>query len=150
MGVRDRDRTLEKKPGEFRIALVGDSVVEAVQVKSPEVMNIQMEELLQKRGHANTEVLAFGIGGIGTTQEMMLCEQKIRQFHPDLVILTVSDNDVMNDSSTLQPEAYGIHTWYAPILTWPSTANLCSAEWRSGPLNGRLNFDWKWPELPAI
>ena len=30
-GMRDRDRTLEKSPGEFRIAMLGDSAVEAVQ-----------------------------------------------------------------------------------------------------------------------
>ena len=113
-GFRDRERTLTKNPGEFRIALIGDSVVEAVQVKPEEVMNVQMEKLLKEKGYKNVEVLAFGIGGIGTTQEMMLYEQKVRQFRPDLVLLLMSDNDILNNSSTLQPESYGIHTWYAP------------------------------------
>src|SRR5437868_5921134 len=31
-GFRDRDRTLEKPAGDFRIALIGDSAVEAVHV----------------------------------------------------------------------------------------------------------------------
>lgn len=139
-GFRDRDRELEKKPGEFRIALIGDSVVEAVQVKPDEVMNVQMEKLLQKKGYKNIEVLAFGIEGIGTTQEMMLYEWKARQFHPDLVILTVSDNDIMNNSSTLQPELYGIHTWYAPYYDLSPNGELLFHRVEERPLNGLLSF----------
>lgn len=113
-GMRDRDRTMEKPPGEFRIAMIGDSGVEAVHVKPDEVVNIRMEKLLHDRGYRNIEVLAFGVEGIGTTQELLLYEQKVRQFHPDLVLLMFTDNDIFNNSSTLQPKVYGIHDWYAP------------------------------------
>lgn len=113
-GMRDRDRALEKPPGEFRIAMIGDSAVEAVQVKPDEVVNIRMEKWLRDQGHRNIEVLSFGVGGIGTTQELLLYEQKTRLFHPDLVLLMFSNNDVFNNSSTLQPKVYGIHDWYAP------------------------------------
>lgn len=139
-GFRDRDRTLEKKLGEFRIALIGDSAVEAVQVKPDEVMNIQMEKLLQDEGYKNIEVLAFGIGGIGTTQEMMLYEQKVRQFHPDLVLLLMSDNDIMNNSSTLQPEFYGIHKWYAPYYDLGPNGELVFRPVEKRQLNGLSSF----------
>jgi hypothetical protein len=139
-GFRDRDRALEKTPGEFRIAVLGDSVVEAVQVQPEEVMNIQMEKLLQQKGYKNVSVLAFGIGGIGTTQELMLYELKVREFHPDLVILGVSDNDIMNNSSTLQPEAYGIHTWYAPYYDLGANGQLVFRAVEKRPLNSLLSF----------
>lgn len=139
-GFRDRERTLTKNPGEFRIALIGDSVVEAVQVKPDEVMNVQMEKLLQEKGYKNVEVLAFGIGGIGTTQEMMLYEQKVRQFHPDLVLLLMSDNDIMNNSSTLQPESYGIHTWYAPYNDLGANGQLVFRPVEKRRLNGPASF----------
>lgn len=113
-GMRDRERTLEKKPGEFRIAMLGDSAVEAVQVKPEEVVNRQMEKLLAEKGYTNVEVLNFGVEGIGTTQELVMYKEKVRKFHPDLVLLMFSWNDVMNNSSSLQPKSYGIHTWYAP------------------------------------
>jgi len=134
-GFRDRARTLEKPAGTYRVALIGDSVVEAVQVQPNEVMNIQMEQILKQKGYANAEVLAFGIGGIGTTQELLLYEQKIRQFHPDVVVLTFSDNDVMNNSSTLQPESYGIHTWYAPYYDLGANGELVFRPVESRPLN---------------
>jgi hypothetical protein len=113
-GMRDRERTLEKPAGEFRIAMIGDSGVEAAQVKADEVVNIRMEKLLQDLGYNNIEVMDFAVEGIGTTQELLLYKEKVRQFHPDLVLTMFTDNDVFNNSSTLQPKVYGIHDWYSP------------------------------------
>jgi lysophospholipase L1-like esterase len=123
-GFRDRDRTLEKPPGTFRIALIGDSAVEAVHVQPEEVMNIQMEKLLQQQGYRNMEVMNFAVEGIGTTQELLLYKERVRQFHPDLVMILFSDNDIFNNSSTLQPKIYGIHTWYAPYYDLDANGNL--------------------------
>ena len=66
-GMRDRARTLDKSPGVFRIAMLGDSVVEGVHVQPDEVVNIQLEKILREKGY-NAEVLNFGVEGIGTTQ----------------------------------------------------------------------------------
>lgn len=114
-GMRDRDRALEKPPRDFRIAMIGDSAVEAVQVKPDEVVNIRMEKLLRDLGYSNVEVMNFAVEGIGTTQELLLYKQKVRQFHPDLVLLMFTlGNDIINNSSTLQPKMYGVHDWYCP------------------------------------
>ncbi|SPF43901.1 putative Lipolytic protein G-D-S-L family [Candidatus Sulfotelmatobacter kueseliae] len=114
-GMRDRDRTLEKPPGDFRIAMIGDSVVEAVHVKPDQVVNIRTEERLRQLGYSNVEVMNFAVEGIGTTQELLLYKEKVRQFHPDLVLLMfTATNDILNNSSTLQPKIYGIHHWFAP------------------------------------
>jgi len=115
-GMRDRERTVEKAAWEYRIAMIGDSAVEAVQVKSDEVVNIRMEKLLRNVGYNNVEVMNFAVEGIGTTQELLLYKERVRQFHPDLVLLMFSPNDVFNNSSTLQPKIYGIHDWYCPYF----------------------------------
>jgi len=122
-GWRDRERTLEKPSGTFRIAMLGDSYVEAVHVKPEEVVNIQLEKLLREQGY-NAEVLNFGIEGIGSTQELLVYEQKARQFHPDVVLMMYTWNDIMNNSSVIQPEVYGIHTWYAPYYDLGPDGNL--------------------------
>jgi len=123
-GMRDRDRSLAKKQGELRIALMGDSMVEGVHVKPEQVMNIRMENLLASEGHANAEVLNFGLGSIGTTQEYLMYKNRVRQFRPDLVVLVFGDNDAMNNSSTIQPKAYGIHTWFAPYYNLGADGQL--------------------------
>ena len=113
-GMRDRNRTRENPDHHLRIALLGDSVIEGVHVKPDEVMNIRMEGLLNSKGYRNAEVLNFGVEGIGTTQELMIYKERVRQFQPDIVVLLFVYNDVMNNSSVIEPKAYGIHTWYAP------------------------------------
>jgi len=124
-GMRDRERTLQKSPVGFRIAMIGDSAVEAVQVKSDEVVNIRMEKLLRDVGYNNVEVMNFAVEGIGTTQELLLYKQKVRQFRPDLVLLMFTlDNDIVNNSSTLQPKMYGFHDWYCPYFDLAPDGNL--------------------------
>jgi hypothetical protein len=139
-GFRDRDRTLEKPPGTFRIALMGDSAVEAVHVQPDQVMNIQMEKQLQQQGYKNIEVMDFAVEGIGTTQELIMYKEWVRQFHPDLVVVVFSDNDVMNNSSTLQPKSYGIHTWYAPYYDLGADGQLVFRPVESRTLNGLRSF----------
>ncbi len=139
-GFRDRDRTLDKPAGTFRIALMGDSVVEGAHVNPDQVMNIQMEQQLQSQGYHNVEVMDFAVEGIGTTQELIMYQQRVRQFHPDLVIVGLSDNDVMNNSSTLQPKSYGIHTWYSPYYNLDAAGNLVFQPVESRPFNGLVSF----------
>jgi GDSL-like lipase/acylhydrolase family protein len=139
-GFRDRARTLEKAPGTFRIALLGDSIVEAVHVQPDEVMNIQMEKLLQQQGYSNIEVMDFAIEGIGTTQEMIMYKERVRQFHPDLVIVLFSDNDILNNSKVLQDKEYGIHTWYAPYYDLGPDGNLVFRPVESRWFNGLRTY----------
>jgi hypothetical protein len=139
-GARDRERTIEKKPGEYRIALVGDSIVEAAQVLPDQVMNIQMEKMLAASGRKNVEVMAFGIAGIGTTQELLMYEEKVRQFHPDLVVLVFVDNDPMNNSSIIQPSVYGIHSWYCPYYNLGPNGTLVFQPVQKRWFNGARTF----------
>lgn len=115
-GMRDRSRTIENPDRHFRITLLGDSIIEGVHVRPDEVMNIRMEALLRAKGYADAEVLNFGIAGIGTTQELLIYQENVRRFHPDLVVVMFCSNDVMNNSSVVESKAYGIHTWYAPYF----------------------------------
>jgi lysophospholipase L1-like esterase len=139
-GFRDRDRSLEKPPGTFRIALIGDSAVEAVQVQPEQVMNIQMEKRLQQEGYKNIEVMNFAVEGIGTTQELLLYKERVRQFHPDLVMILFADNDVMNNSSTLQPKIFGIHTWYAPYYDMGPNGDLVFRPVAPRPFNRLVSY----------
>jgi len=123
-GMRDRSRSLENANHHLRIALLGDSVIEGAHVCPDEVVTARMEALLQGRGHWDAEVLNFGIAGIGTTQELLLYCSRARRFHPDVVVLLFVNNDVMNNSSVLQPKAYGVHTWFAPYFDLSPEGNL--------------------------
>lgn len=148
-GMRDRDRNITKGEGQFRIALIGDSIIEAVQVKPEEVVNILMEEELARRGYDNVEVLNFGIGSIGTTQEFLLYKKRIRRFKPDLVILLfVTHNDILNNSSIIQPKSYGIHKCYAPYFDLDPNGQLVFREVQKRPMNRLFSFLDEYFKLP--
>lgn len=105
-GMRDRERSLDKPTGSFRIALLGDSYVEAKQVHFEATAGAVLERELSGcpalDGRA-VEVLNFGVAGYGTTQELLMFEERARRFSPDLVVLAFFwGNDVRNNSIELQ------------------------------------------------
>ncbi len=103
-GRRDLDRTEEKSPGTFRILLLGDSFVEAMQVPIEETFARQIEGLFGRDGGPPVEVVSMGVSGYGTASQYLWYRDNGRRFHPDLVVLSFyPGNDVRNNSPTLEP-----------------------------------------------
>jgi lysophospholipase L1-like esterase len=102
-GHRDVERSYEKPPGVYRILLLGDSMVEAVQVPLEQAFSSQLEGLLAAQAPAlRVEVINTGVSAYGTDQELLYLQQEGLRYQPDLVILmfTVA-NDVRNNSRRL-------------------------------------------------
>jgi hypothetical protein len=102
LGYRDVEHSIEKPPGTFRIAVLGDSFTEARQVALEDTFwsylgkNLNTCTTLTGK---KIEVLNFGIGGYGTTQELLTLQHHVWQFNPDLVLLAVlTGNDIVNNS----------------------------------------------------
>ncbi|HXX74390.1 MAG TPA: hypothetical protein VEI50_04625 [Nitrospiraceae bacterium] len=107
LGYRDHERTLEKHPGTFRIAVFGDSMTEAFQVNLDQTFTHLLEESLGKSGH-RVEVLNFGVSGYSPIQELLLFKQEGPRYHPDLVILAVFlDNDIRDSHPQLSASRSG-------------------------------------------
>lgn len=105
-GLRDREHTKEKPPKTFRIAVVGDSFAEALQVPMEKTFWWKMRKQLNKKctalGDRKVEVINFGVQGYGTAQELMTLRQKVWKYSPDLVILAFfPGNDLINNSKQL-------------------------------------------------
>jgi hypothetical protein len=104
-GFHDREHTIAKPPNTLRIAVVGDSFTEALQVPLENafwsVMEPKLQQCLQPAS-AKVEVLSFGVGGFSTAQELVLLQKRVWQFSPDVVVLLVTTgNDVRDNSPTL-------------------------------------------------
>jgi len=80
------------------------------------------------------------VEGIGTDQEFILYRERVRRFRPDLVVLVFVENDILNKSSTLQPGAYGIQTWYAPYFDLGPHGELVFRPVHSRPFNRLRSF----------
>ncbi|MEA5511699.1 SGNH/GDSL hydrolase family protein [Crocosphaera sp. UHCC 0190] len=106
-GLRDKDYTLEKPQNTFRIAVLGDSFAEAIQVNADKTFWSLIENKLpqcQAFKGQKIEVINFGVGDYGTAQELMTLKNNVVKYSPDLVILAVfTGNDIINNSKVLSP-----------------------------------------------
>ncbi|HVS03013.1 MAG TPA: SGNH/GDSL hydrolase family protein [Thermoanaerobaculia bacterium] len=105
-GMRDREHAREKPPGTLRIAVLGDSFTEALQVPRDAtfwaVLERELGRCLAPSGRT-VEVLNFGVSGYGTAQELLTLRHRVWEFRPDLVLLAfLSGNDVSDNSRALE------------------------------------------------
>lgn len=104
-GRRDVERDSAKPPGVFRILVLGDSFIEAMQVPLDETFSRRLEaELGAAMGRDAVQVVSMGVSGYGTASQTLYYEQFGREFDPDVVLLAFyPGNDVRNNSATLEP-----------------------------------------------
>lgn len=100
-GFRDGEFSRQKEPGVFRIAVLGDSQEEALQVELFDTwQKVMARKLSQELGampagrQVKVESYNFGVSGYGTDQQWLTLREKVWQFSPDMVILSFSPNDV--------------------------------------------------------
>ena len=105
-GFRDYERTIEKPSDVFRILVLGDSYVEALQVQLEDSFTVQLEKLLNaKASSLRFEVLSLGHSGFGTADEYLRYMNFGVDYKPDLVILAfLTGNDFRNNSRMLNRE----------------------------------------------
>ncbi len=146
-GLRDKAYTKKKPKDTFRIIIIGDSFAEAIQLdKDKTFWSLTKEKLskCQKLSSKNIEVINFGVGDYGTTQEYTTLKYYASEFSPDLVLLTVfTDNDVINNSKVLSP-----HDRFSPFLELKdnkyifdmSFRNTKTYQWRNSFVRKKLFF----------
>lgn len=105
-GFRDRERSVEKPPGVYRVAMLGDSFTQAMSVSLEKSFTAVAESELtgcsKTGGGPRFEVLNFGIAGFGTAQEYLLLRTRVTAYHPDLVLVAFfTGNDVVDNSRAL-------------------------------------------------
>ena len=88
-GLRDREYSLAKPAGVYRILMLGDSTTLGWGVKAEETASKILERELGPR----FEVINAGVGNYGTVQEFTYYKTRGRLFRPDLVILQYFIND---------------------------------------------------------
>jgi lysophospholipase L1-like esterase len=117
-GFHDREHTIAKPADTFRIAVVGDSFVEAFQVPLEKAFWSVMERKLQEcppAERSKVEVLSFGVSGFSTARELIQLQKRVWQYSPDVIILLfTTGNDVRDNSRTLnafpnQPLPYFVY-----------------------------------------
>lgn len=106
-GWRDREHPVAKAPGTVRIAVLGDSFVQATEVPDGAAFWAHLEREVnacRAFGERRVEVLSFGVSGYGTAQELLTLRHRVWKYSPDIVLLAFFPaNDVRNNSKRLEP-----------------------------------------------
>ncbi|MCC3415184.1 MULTISPECIES: SGNH/GDSL hydrolase family protein [unclassified Microcoleus] len=122
-GLRDREHTKTKPPNTLRVAVLGDSFTEAIQVPVEQTFWSKLERKLGNcdavKGRKKVEVINFGVQGYGTAQELMMLRKKVWDYSPDIVVLAFFiGNDVINNSPQLE------YDHYRPFFVYDASGKL--------------------------
>jgi len=117
LGYRGPAWTAPKRPGERRIACLGDSFTFGWGVEDDETWPRQLQGLLDGRpGGERWSVMNFGVPGYNTWNELRTYERVVRAHRPDVVVLGFFLNDV-------SPRPAGpAHTDHGPLRWFGKTA----------------------------
>jgi hypothetical protein len=106
-GLRDREHAVDKPRHVYRIAVLGDSYAEALQVEIEEAFWALLPQQLARCALAQgkqIEAINFGASGYGTAQQLLTLRHHAWTYAPDLVLLAFfPGNDVRNNSKALEP-----------------------------------------------
>jgi lysophospholipase L1-like esterase len=111
-GMRGPEVALQHPAGTFRIALLGDSFIEAFEVPFEQTVGEVIQRRLSALRGTPVEVLNFGVGGYGTAQELLTLRHEVWKYSPDLVLLAVTiGNDISDNYRPLKAD-------YAPYFVF--------------------------------
>jgi|GEM_PF-1165624 len=125
LGFHDKEYTFEKPSETFRILILGDSYVEALQVPLRYSFHKQLEEKLNSAfPDKRFQVIALGQSGNGQVKEYEVLAQLGYKFRPDLVIVEfLASNDVVDNSPELTSKR-DVLKWYYELWNNPLTKSL--------------------------
>ena len=94
LGFRDKTRAVPKPYGVKRVAFLGDSFIEAVQVPLEKTAGQLLEQRLNSASVQDRsrrwEVLNFGISNYGVGQYLLTWEQYAKNYEPDYIAIFVA------------------------------------------------------------
>jgi hypothetical protein len=97
-GMRDREHKTARAGTKFRILVLGDSFMEAIQVKFDRSFPKLLEDRLSVALKREIEVINAAVSGWGTDEELTYLERYGRAFKPDLILVAMTlQNDLLDN-----------------------------------------------------
>lgn len=112
LGFPDREPIDGKRAAEScHVAVIGDSIVEGLQVSIDEKLHIQLEELAARRlPDLDVTASAWGLMGTGQIAQTAFYDEFVRRMNPNLLVLVFVPNDFIDNVPLLN----AINTGYDP------------------------------------
>lgn len=97
LGFWDEEFKLAKDPQKQRVEFLGDSFTWGMGVKEQERFSNQLSAI-----EPRFESLNFGMPGFGTDQELLLWQSLAKDYRPEVVVLTVYQNDYSDNTFVIR------------------------------------------------
>lgn len=97
-GMRDYSHRVLKQDGTFRILVLGDSFMEALQVPFERSFPQLLEKRLQALTHRSVEVINAGVAGWGTDEEVIYLARYGLRLSPDLILVGMTLHNDLYDN----------------------------------------------------
>ena len=105
LGLRDRDRPLAHGCGP-RAIIVGNSIIEAVQVEEAQTSSAVAEQILSRQ-YPGAEVVNLGLSGAKPAVQVARLQTQGLALAPDLAVVVVDANDFVTPATTDDQEFTG-------------------------------------------
>ena len=96
--MRDREHSASKAPGVYRILLLGDSFIEALQVPFEVSFANVLDQALRRITGRSVEVINAGVSGWGTDDELQYLMRYGIHWQPDLVLVALTLHNDVSDN----------------------------------------------------
>ncbi len=127
-GMREPGLTVAKPAGTYRVALLGDSLTESLQVPLEKSFGYQVQEKISRDLNRPVQVLNFGTSGYSTVQEYLQLKNQVLKYKPDLVLLCYNSRDCFENWSppdevitNVRPAALHLPGGKLNVVTTPVT-----------------------------
>jgi hypothetical protein len=97
-GMRDREHAVEKPRGVFRVLVLGDSFMEALQIPFESSFPSLLERGLVERSGKAIEVVNASVSGWGTDDELVYLTTHGLKWKPDLVVIAMTLHNDISDN----------------------------------------------------
>jgi lysophospholipase L1-like esterase len=114
-GLRDREYSLEPRPGVPRILMIGDSLTFGWGVPFEATFSKRIEKLFADDGQ-KVEVINTGVGNWNTVQEVTYFLTKAKDFKPNIVVLNYFVNDAEPVPQNRAPPSFLMRNCYACVF----------------------------------
>ena len=105
LGLRDRDRQLAHGPGP-RAVIVGNSIIEAVQVEEAQTSSAVAEQILSRQ-YPGAEAVNLGLSGAKPAVQVARLQTQGLALAPDLAVVVVDAGDFITPATTEDQEFTG-------------------------------------------
>ncbi len=131
LGFRDRAWSANKPANTTRVAVLGDSFIEAIQVPLEQTATRLLEQRLVERFPGRSfETMNFGVSNYSLGQYLMVYDAYVRQFRPDYVVALAA---YLNFNRTVQRALSSVLQDFYALEVRPSFALESSGRLTASP-----------------